>query len=583
MVCMLKCAGAGAYPFTPPVMKLSAPPIVEYSFGGSELSLPVDVSGSPACVFFLVFTRGKGASIGKIRNGYLGWHYVNNIDTCLYVSPLNQLDIGHNIITWHGVDEADNPVSSGDYTYYLWGVDNVSARIPVTRSLTFQPWGFMTLTTHNEQGLALAQPVLTRGNEIRPRSDAPVANTVSRWIIGGDPTDETLLQTTTAQGWVHCGGIAYLPSDYNMFFYDSLRNGGGTKVTRKFQWVPGGASVLQLEWGENGGFSYVGAWPDGWNYGPGCVSDGGDYLFVVNADISGAGNESQIIYLDVTDGMEIKRLDLADWWVNVDDALQGGKTCGGPTELWMENGVLGLGSHMSCVNQVINPYYGDEADAVVWSNTNGDIIGDRHWEAGTGMAWVCNDDNVGPYKYNFTLDSNLFALFPSYGSGTISFGLYAPDGTGLAYLSLAGETLSFKFGDIFIDYGSSYDGLYTSSNDSYKGVDFTISYIGHDSIRGVITRNDKVIDVPSHFSVAQNVPNPFNPSTVINFTLSRAGKVTVEVFNTAGQKVADLANGFLCAGRHSVVWNASYFSAGVYYYTVKADGLSRTMKMTLLK
>ena len=85
------------------------------------------------------------------------------------------------------------------------------------------------------------------------------------------------------------------------------------------------------------------------------------------------------------------------------------------------------------------------------------------------------------------------------------------------------------------------------------------------------------------FAVDQNAPNPFNPTTAISFTIPAAGNVTVDVYNVAGQKVDSLVNGMMSAGRHSVVWDATGYSNGVYFYTVKSGDFSKTMKMTLLK
>jgi len=108
--------------------------------------------------------------------------------------------------------------------------------------------------------------------------------------------------------------------------------------------------------------------------------------------------------------------------------------------------------------------------------------------------------------------------------------------------------------------------------------------VAEDSVKGIIT--DKVAveeDTPAAFAVAQNSPNPFNPTTTISFTLTEAGNVTVDVFNVAGQKVDTIANEFMSSGSHSVTWDASEFSAGVYFYAVKTGDFSKTMKMTLLK
>jgi len=63
--------------FAPSVMKISVPDIIQYDFDGSELSIPATIEGAPANATLLVYTSGKGGSIGKVQNGHLGWHYVN--------------------------------------------------------------------------------------------------------------------------------------------------------------------------------------------------------------------------------------------------------------------------------------------------------------------------------------------------------------------------------------------------------------------------------------------------------------------------------------------------------------------------
>jgi len=90
-------------------------------------------------------------------------------------------------------------------------------------------------------------------------------------------------------------------------------------------------------------------------------------------------------------------------------------------------------------------------------------------------------------------------------------------------------------------------------------------------------------EVPDTFALFQNSPNPFNPSTTISFTLTKAGKTTVDVFNVSGQKIDTILNASLSAGSHSVTWDASRFSAGVYFYTIQSGKFLGTRKMTLLK
>jgi len=93
----------------------------------------------------------------------------------------------------------------------------------------------------------------------------------------------------------------------------------------------------------------------------------------------------------------------------------------------------------------------------------------------------------------------------------------------------------------------------------------------------------KVTTVPSEFALAQNYPNPFNPNTNISFNLPTDANVSLTVYNIAGEKVAELVNGQVKAGHHTVNWNASNVASGVYFYTIKAGNFTATRKMVLMK
>ena len=85
------------------------------------------------------------------------------------------------------------------------------------------------------------------------------------------------------------------------------------------------------------------------------------------------------------------------------------------------------------------------------------------------------------------------------------------------------------------------------------------------------------------FRLQQNYPNPFNPSTSIEFTLPVQSNVELKVFNLLGQEVATLAHGILPAGNHSVKFDATNLSTGVYLYRITAGSYVSTRKMLLLK
>lgn len=86
------------------------------------------------------------------------------------------------------------------------------------------------------------------------------------------------------------------------------------------------------------------------------------------------------------------------------------------------------------------------------------------------------------------------------------------------------------------------------------------------------------------FKLFQNYPNPFNPSTQISFELSSATNVSLEIFDSLGRKVATLVNANYAAGTHSVSFDASKLSSGLYIARVQyGSGQSSLIKMTLIK
>ncbi len=89
--------------------------------------------------------------------------------------------------------------------------------------------------------------------------------------------------------------------------------------------------------------------------------------------------------------------------------------------------------------------------------------------------------------------------------------------------------------------------------------------------------------LPDRFALAQNYPNPFNPSTNVQFNLPSAATVQLRVYNMLGQEVATLVNGTVTAGVHTVKFDGSRLSSGIYIYRLTAGSYVSTMKMVLLK
>jgi hypothetical protein len=94
---------------------------------------------------------------------------------------------------------------------------------------------------------------------------------------------------------------------------------------------------------------------------------------------------------------------------------------------------------------------------------------------------------------------------------------------------------------------------------------------------------DDITELPSQYELMANYPNPFNPTTNIQFALPVSSNVKLTVVNALGQVVAELVNGEMSAGIHDVSWNAANMSSGIYFYRVEANDFVQTRKMLLLK
>jgi hypothetical protein len=118
-----------------------------------------------------------------------------------------------------------------------------------------------------------------------------------------------------------------------------------------------------------------------------------------------------------------------------------------------------------------------------------------------------------------------------------------------------------------------------NSNDPYNSritipVNLTIEPTGVDG---------DLLGIPSVFQLSQNHPNPFNPSTMINYQLPMTNEVELSIYNLLGQKVATLVSERQNAGYHQVEWDASEFASGIYYYHIQAGEFLDVKKMVLVR
>jgi hypothetical protein len=103
----------------------------------------------------------------------------------------------------------------------------------------------------------------------------------------------------------------------------------------------------------------------------------------------------------------------------------------------------------------------------------------------------------------------------------------------------------------------------------------------------ILLENDKIVDSSPNVLI-ENYPNPFNPETMISFSIPNEGTISINVYNIRGQKVRNLVNGDYSSGHHSVVWDGTNDSgvsvgSGVYLYRINAGEFTATRKMVLMK
>ena len=165
--------------------------------------------------------------------------------------------------------------------------------------------------------------------------------------------------------------------------------------------------------------------------------------------------------------------------------------------------------------------------------------------------------------------------------------------TTVTFVAYTTFPVSYKFG---INYGDDANNQGGNDNENAIGANHEMAlfssawYCETLDTFGIMGYKDFVTDVepvseviPSDFALEQNYPNPFNPSTTINFSIPVEGFVTLDVYNTIGQKVASLVNETKTAGTYQVDFDAATLTSGIYFYKISTGNFSETKKMILMK
>ena len=95
--------------------------------------------------------------------------------------------------------------------------------------------------------------------------------------------------------------------------------------------------------------------------------------------------------------------------------------------------------------------------------------------------------------------------------------------------------------------------------------------------------NVKIANTLSTFKLNQNYPNPFNPTTTISFELSQSAKIKLSLLNLLGKEICIIETGEYGEGNHSILFNGSNLSSGIYFYKLETEGFIKYKKLIILK
>jgi hypothetical protein len=241
-----------------------------------------------------------------------------------------------------------------------------------------------------------------------------------------------------------------------------------------------------------------------------------------------------------------------------------------------------MGQRLNAYNDVDYENTGGSAYNSGWSYRNDGVDIEPSIDLssnGYNVGWIETGDWL-----NFTLDVTESGIYD------IEISIAAQNAGGLILLSLDDQNITPAMDVPFT--GGWQNWQYITANDIYipSGIhtlkaQFFIGGFNLSSMEFVLITTDveDEIDLPHTFNLAQNFPNPFNPSTTIKYEIPITSKVVLKVYDLLGSEVAVLVDEVKEAGYHKVNFDGTGLVSGIYIVRIQADNFIRSKKMILLK
>jgi hypothetical protein len=193
--------------------------------------------------------------------------------------------------------------------------------------------------------------------------------------------------------------------------------------------------------------------------------------------------------------------------------------------------------------------------------------------SGSGL-YVSTNDGLSWYARNNGLTSSTVKCISKYNNyliiGTDSGGVYISSNNGLSWIQKNNGLISKNVWSVYVKSGYLYAGTYCMG----------LWRRAVDDIIGVQNIGSKI---PDKFSLLQNFPNPFNPSTIIRFQIKDSRLVTLKVYDILGKEIATLVNEKQSPGVYEVTFDGSRLTSGIYFYKLVSGSYSEVRKMVLIK
>jgi mannan endo-1,4-beta-mannosidase len=198
---------------------------------------------------------------------------------------------------------------------------------------------------------------------------------------------------------------------------------------------------------------------------------------------------------------------------------------------------------------------------------NGKEIGRFNLPANTDLLYNTSPLSNAQFNKAFTLDSNALAPLKT-GENIISVEVHVTDQNSIQKFDA--NFFDAQYNDI-IPLGAEW----AYFDKGYRPVNL--------KLRDIISAVEAKNEIPSTMRLYGNYPNPFNPSTTIRYSVSAQSKVTLEIYDILGRRVASLVNKVQQPGLYEVQFNGARFASGVYLAHFKAGNYTKTHKIMLLK